>query len=121
MPTVTEWIDNILNDKVIPTNTVAFCFNLYEESDGSWAMELVGTEQFDLDDEDWACRETTDFGSREKLYNWEMDCEWEEALEYMVNELKQYLLSGKYAALLKSQDGVGVGFVDGNIEIIYSR
>ena len=74
MPTVTEWIDNILNDKVIPTNTVAFCFNLYEESDGSWAMELIGTEQFDLDDEDWACRETTDFGSREQLYTVNTDC-----------------------------------------------
>ena len=121
MLTVTEWIDHILKDQDILANTVAFCFNLYEESDGSWAMELIGTGQFDLDDEDWACRETTDFGSREQLYNWEMDCEWEEALEYMVNELKQYLLSGKYAALLKSKDGVGVGFVDGDIEIIYCK
>ena len=39
----------------------------------------------------------------------------------MVNELTQYLLSGKFAALLKSKDGVGVGFVDGDIQIIYSK
>ena len=71
---VSNWIDKIL-DQEIPNTVVAFCFNLYEESDGSWAMELVGTERFDLEDEDWACNELTDFGSRECLYNWEMECE----------------------------------------------
>ena len=35
-----DWIDNLLN-RDIPENIVAFCFNLYEESDESWAMELV--------------------------------------------------------------------------------
>ena len=117
---VSNWIDNIL-DQEIPNTVVAFCFNLYEESDGSWAMELVGTDRFDLEDEDWACNELTDFGSRECLYNWEMECEWDEALEYMVKELSQYLENGKYSELLKSKDGVGVGFVDGNIEILHTK
>jgi len=118
---VVDWIDNALDGKVIPDSIVAFCFNLYEEDDDSWAMELVGTERFDPEDEDWACDEVTDFGTREHLYNWEMECEWDEALDHMVNELKLYLTSGKYAELLKSKNGVGVGFVDGNIEIIFSR
>ncbi len=121
MKNVENWIDDILNSKALPDNIAAFCFNLYEEGDGSWAMELVGTGRFDLQDEDWACNEITDFGSREYLYNWEMECEWEQALEYMVNELKQYLSSGKYAEVLKSKEGIGVGFVDGNIEILHSR
>jgi len=121
MKKVADWIDNVLKDKAIPADIVAFCFNLYEESDGSWAMELVGTDKFDLEDEDWACNEATDFDSREILYSWEMECEWDEALEYMVNELKQYLSSGKYADLLKSKEGVGVGFIDGNIEILHSK
>ena len=117
-----EWLDGILsNENEMSDEIVAFCFNLYEESDGSWAMELVGTERFDLEDEDWACNELTDFGSRECLYNWEMECEWDEALEYMVKELSQYLENGKYAELLKSKDGVGVGFVDGNIEILHTK
>ena len=117
---VSNWIDKIL-DQEIPNTVIAFCFNLYEESDGSWAMELVGTERFDIEDEDWACNELTDFGSRECLYNWEMECEWDEALEYMVKVLSQYLENGKYAELLKSKDGVGVGFVDGNIEILHTK
>ena len=50
-----------------------------------------------------------------------MECEWDEALNYMVSQLKQYLSNGKYAELLKSKTGVGVGFVDGDLEILYSR
>lgn len=121
MKKAASWIDDVLDGASVPAKVVAFCFNLYEESDGSWAMELVGTERFDPEDEDWACNEFTDFGSRACLYHWQMDCEWEEALEYMVHELKQYLEGGKYAALFKSKEGVGVGFVDGNIEILHSK
>ena len=117
---IADWIDNVL-DRDIPDNIVAFCFNLYEEGGRKWSMELVGADWFDLDNEDWACNEATDFGSREELYTWEMDCEWNEALDYMVNELKQYLADGKYAELLKTGVGVGVGFVDGNIEILYNK
>ena len=43
------------------------------------------------------------------------------ALKYMAKELNRYLKRGKYADLLKSKIGVGVGFVDGNIEILYKK
>lgn len=35
--------------------------------------------------------------------------------------LKRYLKSGKYADILKAKSGVGVGFVDGDIVILYSK
>ena len=117
---ISNWIDNMLNTD-IPDNIVAFCFNLYEEGDGNWSMELVGSDWFDLEDEDWACNEITDFESRKNLYEWKMDCDWEDALAYMVNELTEYLANGKHSELLKSSIGVGVGFVDGNIEILHSK
>lgn len=117
---ISNWIDAVLNTD-IPDNVVAFCFNLYEEGGGKWSMELVGSARFDLEDEDWPCDEVTDFKSRENLYKWDMDCSWEETLAYMVNELKEYLANGKHAGLLKSRTGVGVGFVDGDIEILHSK
>lgn len=119
-PQISDWIDNILNTD-IPDDVVAFCFNLYEDGNGVWSMELVGTSRFDTEDEDWPCDEITDFDSRENPYGWEKDCNWEDALAYIVNALKEYLTYGKHAELLKSRNGVGVGFVDGCIEIIYSK
>ncbi len=117
---LSDWIDDVLNID-IPDEVMAFCFNLYEEGNGSWSMELIGSERFDLEDEDWACDEVTDFRSRQKPYEWEADYTWEEALAYMFNALTDYLENGKYANLLKSRTGVGVGFVDGNIKILHSN
>ena len=86
---VAAWLDEVLEQSV-PEEVVAFCFNLYEDGDNSWSMELVGTASFDEEDMDWACDEVTDFGTREVPFG-----------------------------VLKEKNGVGVGFVDGDIEIIY--
>ena len=115
---VSEWIDGVLSDGV-PDEAVAFCFNLYENEDYYWSMELIGAVRFDPDDQDWACDEVTDFNSRESVFTFQAECEWDEALQTMIDILKKYLNDGKYADLLKSREGVGVGFVDGDIEIIY--
>ncbi|MBD5089374.1 MAG: hypothetical protein HDT30_11305 [Clostridiales bacterium] len=115
---ITEWLDSILNQE-IPESVVAFCFNLYEDGDNQWSMELVGTETFDEEDGDWACDEVTDFDSREHNFEWTSSSGWKEILEQMATELKLYLEKGKHANKLKSKEGVGVGFVDGDIEIIY--
>ena len=117
---ITDWIDEILNLD-IPDNVVAFCFNLYEEGGGEWSMELVGSGRFDSEDEDWPCDEVTDFQTRKNPYKWEKEYSWEDALAYAVKELQDYLANGKYADLLKSRMGVGVGFVDGDIEVLYSK
>ncbi len=117
IPPISDWIDSILNTD-IPDDVKAFCFNLYEEGNGSWSMELVGAGRFDPEDQDWPCDEVTDFGSRNNLYRWEKECGWKEALAYVVDALKKYLENGKYARKLKSGCGVGVGFVDGDLEIL---
>ena len=117
---IEEWINNVLEQE-IPPETAAFCFNLYEDEDNTWSMELVGTERFDLDDSDWACDEITNFDTREEPFSWEKDAEWDEILDEVVDALKQYLENGLYADILKSYAGVGVGFVDGDIEILYSK
>lgn len=117
---VSKWLDRALEQDV-SDEVVAFCFNLYEDDDNKWSMELIGTDSFDADDADWGCDEVTDFGTRENCYTWESDRGWDEILSEMISILKSYLESGTYAALLKGRSGVGVGFVDGDIEIVYQQ
>lgn len=117
---IEKWLNNVLKQE-IPSETAAFCFNLYEDEDDTWSMELVGAKRFDLNDFDWACDETTDFGTREEPLSWKKEAEWDEILDDAANALKQYLKNGLHAELLKSYAGVGVGFVDGDIEILYSK
>ena len=42
-------------------------------------------------------------------------------MEKAESELSRYLKDGKNAAKLLKLDGVGVGFVDGDMEIIFSK
>lgn len=115
---VANWLNDVLKQE-IPEEVAAFCFNLYDDGDNAWSMELVGTERFDAEDEDWPCDEVTDFGTREGLLEWNKETQWEAVLAEICEVLKQYLEKGEYADVLKSKQGVGVGFVDGDIEIIF--
>ncbi|MDE6642268.1 MAG: hypothetical protein K2K63_17295 [Acetatifactor sp.] len=120
---IETWLNNVLEYKIpsqIPSSIRAFCFNLYEGGNGNWSMELVGTESFDPNDEDWACDEITDFGTRKEPLSWEKETGWSEVLSEVSSALKHYLENGLYADILKSRMGVAVGFTDGNLEILYS-
>lgn len=117
---VAEWIDFVLQQEV-PTDVVAFCINLYDDGDNNWSMELVGTESFDADDSDWPCDETTDFGTIENPFRWNKEAEWDGVLEETICALKSYLDNGKRASVLKMKKGVGVGFVDGDVEVIWCK
>ncbi len=115
---VTNWIDKVL-DKEIPTNIEAFCFNIYELADKEWSMEIVASDEFDIEDEDWACDGKETFGTRENQLAWESDSEWDEVLEDVIAALNEYIKSGKYAEILKERKAVAVGFTDGDLELIH--
>lgn len=116
---VSEWLDVVLETD-IPAEVVAFGFNLYEDEHYFWSMELIGASEFDVDDEDWLCNEVTDFGTRENPLRWHRETGWEEILNDSFYALKEYLKKGKYADVLKAKSGVGVGFVSGDIELLYA-
>ena len=117
---VSEWLDVVLETD-ISAEVVAFGFNLYEDIDHDWSMELIGTSKFDVDDEDWLCNEVTDLDTRENPLQWHRETGCEEILNDIVSALKEYLKNGKYADILKAKSGVGVGFVNGNIEILHVK
>ena len=119
-PEIAGWLDSVLS-RNISEDVTAFGFNLYEDEGDQWSMELVGTSRFDAEDEDWCCDEITDFGTREDPFTWEQKAEWEEILAEIILYLRDYLKSGRYAHVLKDRMGVGVGFVDGNVEIVYRK
>lgn len=114
---LSKWLDNALEAE-IPDEVIAFGFNLYDDGDCRWSMELVGASEFDADDDDWLCNEVTDFDTRDNPFRWEKEAEWEEILADVINALKEYLDDGKYADILKAKAGIGIGFVDGDVEIL---
>jgi hypothetical protein len=110
--TFSKWLDTILAD--INELPVAWNFNLYEPS----CIELVGTKSFHKKDEDWACDEI--FASREKYPDFKLPKrQWEKSLQEAVSLIENYLTNGNYKSKLLDSYGVGCGFVDGNLTLIY--
>ena len=116
-----KWVDTALAVE-LPENIEAFCFNLYEDfnpyDDGKklYSVEIIGSPSFDEAVEDWACDEV--FNNRDYPFLWKNDKSWEDALEEAKILVKRYLKEGKYAPLLRSKKAVGIGFVDGDIELL---
>lgn len=116
-----NWIDSILAED-LPENIVAYNLNIYEEANCTYGLQLIGADSFDIDDEDWVCTDYFTTGEDicyiERLPEIE---EWELGLEYVRNMVKEYLSSGKKRDIMLSSKAVGVGFVDGDVHLVYLK
>ena len=118
-----SWLDSLLENNKMPAETAAFNFNLYEESteDHVYSIQLIAADTFDSDDSDWACEEV--WSSEENIFlvdtSDEQDTGWKYALQLITEMCSEYLENGKYKNVLCSTQAVGIGFVDGDIDIIY--
>ena len=117
---ISTWLDSVF-DRSIPEGVVSVCFNLYEDGDDSWSLEVVGCSSFDSEDPDWACDEVTDFETREEPFTWTEETNWEKVLSDVTKLLYQYTQEGKASGYLNSLDGVAVGFTDGDLNILVEK
>lgn len=117
----THWLDDLLENADIPENASAWCFNLYEESveDSVYAAQLIAADEFDENDDEWACSEV--WSSEENIFCIELSDEpekdWKSALKIFSGMAEEYIGEGKYADILASRP-IGIGFVDGDLEIL---
>lgn len=117
---IQRWLNTILVQK-IPAGVVAFCFNLYDDGNHSWSMEMVGTDYVDLLEEDWPCQEVTTLETRSNPFRWYSEQTWDNVLKDVTLALQEYLANGRYHYVLKEYQAVAVGFVDGNLALLYIK
>jgi hypothetical protein len=112
-----NWVDRILSEH--PIKVAAYNFNLYEH-DRSFAIQLVGAARFDGDDPSWACDEA--FSSGEDLFAIPHELagsDWQDGLATAKQLIMNYIHSGgAQREKLQVVQGIGVGFVDGDLELL---
>ena len=112
------WLDEQL-DPEIPKEIIAFNINIYESP---FNIEIVGSAEFDPEDEDWACNEDWVPENRiipvcDELFG----KSWEEAQESIMLMAMSYLKSNlKNVNKLKSAKAFALGFVDGSLSYVKS-
>ncbi len=113
-----NWLDNLLENNDMPDETLAFCFNLYEESseDSVYSVQLVACDKFDKNDSDWACEEV--WSSEEDIFcielSDEQDRDWKSAQALIKSWVQEYM---KICDTLSAKP-VAIGFIDGELEYI---
>lgn len=116
--TFREWANKSLAEK-IPANVKAFSFNLYETG-VDFGIELIGAGSFDVNDPDWATDEVFEPSQRRLEIPVSFSGEtWEQCLENMRKLVFSYLNSNEPGAKVLNQgQGVGIGFVDGDLRLL---
>jgi hypothetical protein len=119
------WLARALDDGV-PAGVIGFVFNLYETPDANapFGIELVGTDVFDPADPDWACAEIWEPSGRRSIAipRSFSGADWETGLAAARSLIVSILAEPTpISDLLRSVDGVALVFVDGELEIIWSR
>ena len=109
---------------VLPEEIKAFSFNLFEPAlvDGvKFGIELVGAGEFDENDSDWACDEVWEPEQRQLNIPIEYSGDnWESCLKKMKSLINDTLQANQGAvSKLKNVQGIGVGFVDGDLEVVW--
>ena len=115
--TFENWLNKLFM-RDIPHEVKAINFNLYEDDQNEFDAQCIGSPEYDPDDSDWACNEL--FTTGEDLCHIKAD-DWESCLEIVINYVKEYLSSGAYANKLTNMVAVTVGFVDGDLEVVFQK
>ena len=111
-----SWLDSQLSVE-IPANIIAFNINVYGSP---FMIEIVGSNEFDAEEEDWACSEDwVPTESSIEVSSTLFGNSWEAAEQNIVNMARGYFKSNYVNAnKLKQAKGFAVGFVDGNLNLI---
>ena len=112
------WLDGVLGKK-LPSGIEAIAFNLYEDADNNWSIELVGSSYFSETDPDWPCSEV--YTTRENPFSIKRELDWGEIEKTFTDLVNLYLEKGQYSDDLKQYQAIGIGFVDGDTTIIYKK
>ncbi len=119
------WLRHALAEGAMPPEVKAFAFNLLEPAATpgvKFAVELVGTAGFDEDDPDWACDEVWSPRQRQlDISETFSGPGWEACLARMDALLRTCLDSRTLGPLLRRGDAVALGFVDGDLSVLWQR
>lgn len=115
-----DWVSDVLVD--IPDETIAFVFNIYEEED-AYLVDITGTQLFDADNEAWT--DEINWDSGEELFiipKEKFEGDWEDIHDTLAEALETLIdADNELADILCDSDAVAIGFIDGDLEIIWQE
>ena len=103
---------------------IAYYLGLFESSTGGVTAYLIGSKEFDEEDEDWACND--DFVPQPKLKYLHLRgteaMNWMEVQSMVASMMKKFLKDPVHEnCFLNQAEAIAVGFDEGNLEIVFRK
>ena len=111
------WLDDALL-AAADTSAQAFNFNLYQAAE-TWDVELIGADEFDDASPDLACDPVFSYPELFFIPQSLVGVQWEKGLATALDLVILYIRGGRQRDVLRSSIAVGVGFVDGDLTIVW--
>ena len=109
------WLDREL-EQDIPERGGIF-FDLFSPTEDGFGIYFSVTEDFDPDDDDWACN-VSYCSDNMFMVNTNGAMEWDAAIKTAAKLIRGYLKTGLHRDVLRRYDGIGTAFSDGDIDYI---
>jgi hypothetical protein len=111
---VKKWLLSIEDEESLPDDIIAINFGLFEP----FGIEMIGSKQYDANDDDWACEE--DYVPKHRLCPsliFTRSRTWQEVLEEMILLMKELMVELPNLNIWKVKY-ITIGFNDGDLVVI---
>ena len=112
------WLERVSQSSPPPEDIVAYNFGIFE-SEGGYTLHLIGSREYDPDNDDWACRE--DYVPVEKYFELPKSFgnggDWRGVQHKVVGLIKRFIGSSEpTGSPFTRASAITVGFDDGDLE-----
>ncbi|HEV2800713.1 MAG TPA: hypothetical protein VGW12_09460 [Pyrinomonadaceae bacterium] len=112
------WLERVGKSRPKPRGIAAYNFGIFESESG-YIVYLVGSGEYDPEDDDWACNE--DYVPREKYFELPRSFtgrkQWPGVQREVARLVKQFINSPEFKrSLLARASAITVGFDDGELQ-----
>jgi hypothetical protein len=116
-----NWIKEIDSTNPDTENVKAYNFGLFESEKG-YSVYLTGSNQYDEDDDDWACNE--DFVPNQKYFElpdyFIEGKNWDKIQRDFAEVIRKFIESDSFRnSFLAKAEAITVGFDDGDLERVF--
>ena len=113
-----SWLRRVRDNSPPAKNIAAYNFGIFESESG-YTVYLVGSREYDPDDDDWACN--ADYAPSEKYFelpeSYTGRKRWQGVQREVVRLVKRFLESPESeGSFLRAATAITVGFDDGSLE-----
>ncbi len=114
---ISNWINEISKEGPLPSSCKAILIGLYE-SEKEYVIYFAGSTDFDPEDDDWACKDDTDYEPKNRYLNSGISIteDWQSFQESVIESIKT--IKKRDNTILNQTNNIVVGFDSGDLEYI---